>query len=86
LNAYYIAANLYEGCGHKHRSMKTAKRCLPRIEDRGEKGVWRITNDGNKIDAVPVFKEGIDLTDIPEVKDWSGAVRGRFYHEPKRNL
>jgi uncharacterized protein (DUF4415 family) len=28
----------------------------------------------------------IDLSDIPEVKDWSGAVRGLFYRPVKRPL
>lgn len=26
-----------------------------------------------------MIEEGIDTTDIPEVTDWSGAVRGKFY-------
>lgn len=28
----------------------------------------------------------IDTSDIPEVLDWSGAVRGRFYRPVKRQL
>jgi len=28
----------------------------------------------------------IDLSDIPEVKDWSGAVRGLFYRPVKKPL
>lgn len=28
----------------------------------------------------------IDTTDIPEVRDWSGAVRGRFFHPQTRRL
>jgi len=26
-----------------------------------------------------MIEEGIDTTDIPEVRDWSGAVVGKFY-------
>jgi hypothetical protein len=26
-----------------------------------------------------MVEEGIDTTDIPEVTDWTGAVRGKFY-------
>lgn len=28
--------------------------------------------------------KGIDLSDIPEVVDWSRAQVGKFYHPPKR--
>jgi hypothetical protein len=28
-----------------------------------------------------MVEEGIDTTDIPEVRDWSGAVRGKFHRE-----
>jgi uncharacterized protein (DUF4415 family) len=28
----------------------------------------------------------IDLRDAPEVKDWSGAVRGKFYRPVKQQL
>ena len=34
--------------------------------------------------AVP--DERIDLEDIPEVRDWSGAERGRFYRPVKQQL
>ena len=30
--------------------------------------------------------EAIDLSDIPEVRDWSGAERGRFYRPVKQQL
>jgi uncharacterized protein (DUF4415 family) len=30
--------------------------------------------------------EQIDLSDIPEVTDWSGAVRGMFYRPIKKSL
>ena len=30
--------------------------------------------------------EKIDLSDIPEVLDWSGAVRGKFYRPIKKSL
>ncbi len=28
----------------------------------------------------------IDFTDIPEIRDWSGAVRGKFYRPIKESL
>ncbi len=28
----------------------------------------------------------IDLSDIPEVRDWTGAEIGRFYRPPKRSV
>lgn len=28
---YYFAANTYEGCGHKHRKAKTARKCLDKM-------------------------------------------------------
>jgi uncharacterized protein (DUF4415 family) len=28
----------------------------------------------------------INTSDIPEVRDWSGAVRGKFYHPVKERL
>ena len=30
--------------------------------------------------------EDIDLSDIPEITDWSNAVRGRFYRPVKQSL
>lgn len=30
--------------------------------------------------------EDIDLTDIPEITDWSGAVVGKFYRPIKKSL
>jgi len=30
--------------------------------------------------------EQIDTADIPEVRDWSGAVRGRYHEPPKQRL
>jgi hypothetical protein len=33
MSAYYIAATIYEGCGHQHRTRQAATRCLPRIDD-----------------------------------------------------
>ncbi len=28
--------------------------------------------------------DAIDLSDIPEIRDWSGAVRGKFYRPIKK--
>ena len=30
--------------------------------------------------------ESIDLTDVPETADWSGAIRGKFYRPVKQQL
>ena len=30
--------------------------------------------------------EDIDLSDIPEITDWSGAVRGKFYRPVKQQI
>lgn len=30
---FYFAATTYEGCGHEHRTVEAAQRCLPRIDD-----------------------------------------------------
>jgi uncharacterized protein (DUF4415 family) len=30
--------------------------------------------------------EDIDLSDIPEITDWSNAVRGKFYRPVKQSL
>jgi len=30
-----------------------------------------------------MIEEGIDTTDIPEVTDWTGAVRGKFFRNSK---
>jgi hypothetical protein len=30
-----------------------------------------------------MLEEGIDTTDIPEVTDWTGAVRGKFFRNSK---
>ena len=31
-------------------------------------------------------EQDIDLTDMPEVRDWSGAERGRFFRPVKQQL
>jgi uncharacterized protein (DUF4415 family) len=41
----------------------------------------------NEINALAKLPdEQIDLSDIPEVTDWSGAVRGMFYRPIKKSL
>ena len=40
---YYVAANKYESCGHKHRTERAAERCLPKIDPtHGRVRVWPI--------------------------------------------
>jgi uncharacterized protein (DUF4415 family) len=40
-----------------------------------------------EIDALAALSEDeIDTSDIPEVRDWSGAKRGMFYRPIKRQL
>jgi uncharacterized protein (DUF4415 family) len=36
--------------------------------------------------AAAMPEEQIDTTEVPEVLDWSGAVRGKFYRLLKRQL
>ena len=41
----------------------------------------------NEIRALKRMKDGeIDLTDLPEVRDWSAAVVGKFYRPIKKSL
>jgi uncharacterized protein (DUF4415 family) len=46
----------------------------------------RLTKEQKRdIAAVAAMRdEDIDLSDMPEVTDWSGAVRGMFYRPAKR--
>jgi uncharacterized protein (DUF4415 family) len=46
----------------------------------------RLTKEQKRDIAVSMAKrdEDIDLSDMPEVTDWSGAVRGMFYRPAKR--
>jgi len=46
----------------------------------------KLTGDQKRDIAVSLTKrdEDIDLSDMPERLDWSGAVRGMFYRPPKR--
>ncbi|MFZ4380972.1 MAG: BrnA antitoxin family protein [Sandarakinorhabdus sp.] len=37
-----------------------------------------------RLAAIP--DDSIDLTDMPEVLDWSGAVRGKFYRPVKQQV
>ena len=47
----------------------------------------KTTNKTREIRALHRMKDSeIDLTDIPEIKDWSRAVVGRFYRPIKRSL
>ncbi len=40
-----------------------------------------------ELEALAALPEGeIDLSDIPEVRDWSGAKRGLFYRPVKKQL
>jgi uncharacterized protein (DUF4415 family) len=39
------------------------------------------------IAAIEAMKDGdIDLSDMPEVLDWSGAEMGKFYRPPKKSV
>lgn len=40
-----------------------------------------------EVEALEAMRdEDIDLSDMPAVKDWSGAVRGKFYRPVKRQI
>ncbi len=44
-------------------------------------------NRAREIRALQRMKDAeIDLSDIPEIKDWSAAVVGRFYRPIKKSL
>jgi uncharacterized protein (DUF4415 family) len=44
-------------------------------------------NNAREIHALERMRDAeIDLTDIPEVRDWSKAVVGRFYRPVKKSL
>jgi uncharacterized protein (DUF4415 family) len=56
-----------------------------RIEKTTSKARRKIVVDDMKaLAAIP--DEEIDTSDIPEILDWSGAVRGRFYRPVKQQL
>jgi len=38
---YFFAANLYEGCGHRHRTVKAARPCLKKIDGWRAKGIYK---------------------------------------------
>ena len=47
----------------------------------------KTANKTREIRALNRMKDSeIDLTDIPEIKDWSRAVVGRFYRPIKKSL
>ena len=62
----------------------SARRATPR-----ERKTMRKLSAEQKRDiaAISAMKdEDIDLSDMPEVLDWSGAEMGRFYRPPKRSV
>ena len=59
----------------KGRTMKKANSRLTAAEQRAELAALAALPD-----------EAIDTTDIPEVRDWSGAKRGVFYRPVKQQL
>jgi uncharacterized protein (DUF4415 family) len=44
----------------------------------------RLAREAERVAAMPDAE--IDLSDAPEVVDWSGAERGRFYRPVKQQL
>ena len=47
----------------------------------------KVANSARDIHAVKRMKDSaIDLTDIPEINDWSKAVVGKFYRPVKKPL
>jgi uncharacterized protein (DUF4415 family) len=57
----------------------------PRRRVKG-KGMRKLTKEQKRDIAAIAAKrdEDIDLSDMPEVVDWSGAEMGKFYRPPKR--
>jgi uncharacterized protein (DUF4415 family) len=62
-------------------------RLVPQRRVRG-KGMRKLTKEQKRdIAAIAAMKdEDIDLSDIPEVLDWSKAEIGKFYRPPKRSV
>ncbi len=55
---------------------KPMKQASPKLPTHAQKA------DIETLTAVP--DDGIDLSDIPEVCDWSGAKRGQFYRPVRK--
>jgi uncharacterized protein (DUF4415 family) len=67
--------------------MIRAEELLPNLR-RGRSLMKKLTKTQAK-DLATLRKmkdEGIDLSDIPEITDWSNAVRGKFYRPVKQSL
>ncbi|MFQ5955819.1 MAG: BrnA antitoxin family protein, partial [Kiloniellales bacterium] len=48
---------------------------------------WLTRNQKAELEALVALPDDqIDLNDIPEVRDWSGAERGLFYRPLKKQL
>lgn len=55
---YFVAANDFEGCGHRHRSIRAAERCLPRIERKAGKGMYKQRYSAGKWTKTLVYLSG----------------------------
>ena len=51
---------------------------------RSEPPAQKLQNELAALEATP--EADIDTADIPEARDWSGAVRGKFYRPVKQLL
>lgn len=51
---YFLAANSYEGCGHKHRTARAAIPCAERMRV----GIYMITGTGRKDHDLVMDKHG----------------------------
>ena len=49
-----------------------------------DKGAAKLQTELKALAALP--DEAIDTSDIPEVTDWRGAVRGKFYRPVKKPI
>ena len=55
MKTHYIAGNDHEGCGHSHKTIEAATKCLPLIDSHhGRKDVFKM-----------VYRRGVFTSGIP---------------------
>jgi len=74
----------FEEDGEEGTRIISARRATPR-ERKTYEEAKRAAKTGYRRDSA-MKEEGIDLSDMPEVLDWSGAEMGKFYRPPKRSV
>lgn len=44
---YFLVANIYEGCSHKHRTQRSAEVCFSKLRKRGWRGSIYLMHRGD---------------------------------------